>query len=228
MPSNLSSTKTVVAAVVVAAAVSAAVANEIAPCRRTAEERGFDKALPDRLGRRLGTREHALDWPEKRQFRAMQLGLRREDRNLPDVAEKHVRFFHIVELRVESSGDRFFDETFAQTDPKIARENFYNVLALARGKLGESTLQQFGLRDWSPCFVQAFEEFAGLDKGKRLRCRPAIECFEGGFACVTVSLRDAAKFRIAQFCSRSERAINHRPAHLSVRRSLCGNALPVK
>ena len=60
----------------------------------------------------------------------MQLDFECEFRNATDIPEKHVRFLHIIERCVESRGDRFFNQTFTQTDPEIAGEDFDNVLTL--------------------------------------------------------------------------------------------------
>ncbi len=115
---------------------------------------------PDRFCRGLRAREHAFDRAEQRQLRPLQLALQCEQRRAPDVAEKHVRFFHVIERSVESGRDRFFDETLAQTDPEIAGQNLDDILAFARRDFRETFLQNLRLGQWAARFLERIKKLA--------------------------------------------------------------------
>ena len=122
--------------------------------------RGADEARPDRFRRRLRTREHAFNRTEERQLGRRQLPGRGETSGLADIAEQHVRFLHVVERRLESARDRFFDETFAQADAEIAGQDFHEVLRFERREFREARLQGFGFRDRAAHAMQFLEKLA--------------------------------------------------------------------
>ena len=78
---------------------------------------GAGKPRPNRLRRRFGTGQHALDWAKQGKLRALQFALGGQERGRADIAQEHVCLFDFIEWRIESQRDRFLDQPFAQTDP---------------------------------------------------------------------------------------------------------------
>ena len=90
------------------------------------------EAFPDRLRGWLGTGEHALDRAKQRKFGALQFTFRREHCGRSQIAEEHVGLLHFIKGRGKGRGDRFLDESFAQSDAQIAGQNLHEVLSFAR------------------------------------------------------------------------------------------------
>ena len=94
----------------------------------------IDKTRPNSFRSRLGTCQHAFNRSKDRQLGTMQLILRSKQSGRADVAQKHVRFLHMVERSFERLGDCFLDQAFAQSDSQIATQNLDNVLTFACGQ----------------------------------------------------------------------------------------------
>ena len=88
---------------------------------------------------------------------------------MPDVAEQHVRFLHFIECRIEGVGDRFFHQTFAQTDPQIAGQDLDDILSFARREFREAIAQKFGFVQRSARFLQIIEKLARFENAERFR-----------------------------------------------------------
>ncbi len=85
----------------------------------------------------------------------LQLAFQGEQRRFADVAEKHVRFLHVIQRRIERGRDGFLHQAFAQTDPEIARQDLDHILSFARRKFREARLENLGLGQRPAGFLQA-------------------------------------------------------------------------
>src|SRR5262249_13660663 len=110
--------------------------------------------------------------------------------------------------------NRFFHQSFPQTNSKVPGQNFHDVLTFARGQIREARLQQLRFRNRSPRAMEFFEKLVRFRNGEWLRLRSSVQNLERGFAQIAVTGRDAMKFWIADFCRREQRAINHYPTNL--------------
>ena len=147
-----------------------------------------------------------------------------------DVAEKHVRFLHVIERSVERGRDRFFHETFAQTDPQIAGQNLDHILTFARREFGEARLQKLRLGQRTARFVERFEKLASIRSSANgsgaVRPSSASSAVLPASPCELAMRRNSGSLESGRG---HQGADESRPSPTwIVRRSLCGKALPVK
>ena len=135
----------------------------------------------------------------------LQFVRRGEQRGLPDVAQQHVRLLHLIERRGEGAGDRFLDQSFAQSDPQIAGQNFHHVLAFPRGKFRQLRLQNLGFRDRAARLLQRSKSRLDSTSVNGSGVGPSFERFERSLARVAVAAADAVQFRVAQSRGAQER-----------------------
>src|SRR5207302_10307882 len=88
-------------------------------------------------------------------------------------------------------------------------------------------LQRLFFRYGPTQFLEFFKKLAGFDYTERLRNGTTIEYIERSFASVSMTVSNAAKFCVADFCRAGKAAINDGATHLQraqigLRKSMTG------
>src|SRR5207244_10640199 len=109
----------------------------------------------------------------------------------------------------------------------IASENLDHILTFPRREACHAILQRLLFRYGPTQFLEFFKKLVGFDNTERLRNGTTIEYIEPSFAGVTMTVGNAAKFCVADFCCATKGPVNDGATHLQraqigLRKSMTG------
>ncbi len=107
--------------------------------RPNAVEFVFDKEFTghgagDILEIRRGRGEHRFQRMKQTHLHILQIAGARADGGLSDIAAQHIRQRNFSQRFFEGAGDCIFDQSFAQTDAQISREQLDQILCFQRSR----------------------------------------------------------------------------------------------
>src|SRR5262249_17132230 len=121
---------------------------------------------------------------------------------------------YLFERNIKCLGKGFLYQTLAQSDPKIAGQNFDDVLAFACGQGRKPLLQELCFGDRTTREVKILEQVGRFQKAEWLWRCSAVENFECSPAGIAISRRAAMKFGTANFGRVLQRAEDRGPSNL--------------